>query len=532
MTVQTSFAFDLVFVANQDVPRLAWLADIDRGRRRAEVTHGAWVEVFEGGFVEGVWDGPFRAAMFDQTPTVFGSGGVVRSAAMVFVSSTATTDYLYWAADEPATRVAVSNSLPMLLARLGDELDPQIDFYDEINASIMHGIERYTREIPTRKGKTIRRLMHRNLTVAPTFVSETPKPWPPDFGAYDDYAAYLHDSYGRLAVNARDGARRRPMAVCSTQSKGYDTTAANAVARQFGIDRVFTVTRAKATGYYADEAGGADQDDDGTEICAYFGLECIPIDRRSIERDVAGEYLFYASMHENGDLNFHEVGRYIDKPTALITGCLGEIWHSRSFYDEHPGLINSDLMRADLGNHGLTEVRLSAGYVQVPFPYIGARRRESIFRITHAPEMGPWRLNTAYDRPIARRLAEETGLPRLAFGQTKMASVLEFPFPVVPVGDPLRLEFLNFLVGNRLIRRWQLALLPLARRWNAIVWNTSPRRHAWSYYSQRLIGKAVGRPFAFPFAFARLNGAIFCFCVNRRIEDYRSARRPSLAGVE
>lgn len=253
--------------------------------------------------------------------------------------------------------------------------------------------------------------MHWNLTVTPEQVAESDKPWPPDFRTFSDYAAYLAERYRRLAQNARDGSRSRPMAIYSTQSKGYDTTAANAVAKDQGIDKVFTVTKGKTRGYFADEDRGAEPDDDGTEICRFFGLECVSIERRAIERDPRAEYLFYASLPESGDLNLLEVGAHVVKPTVLITGCLGEIWYPESYYAARPGRINPDLARGDLGNHGLTEVRLEAGCVQLAFPYIGARRRESVYRITNLDEMSPWRLGTEYDRPIARRLAEQAGLP-------------------------------------------------------------------------------------------------------------------------
>jgi len=523
MNNRTTPALTLTFVGNPGLPRLGWMAQVDRASCEVVVTHGQWVEVRATGYVEGIWDAPFEQFALDRSPTVFGSGGVVRGDRMTFVSSTSTTDYLYWAADDRTRGLLVSNSLPLLLARLDDELDPDFESYDKLNNSIMQGIERYAREIPTRRRKVVRRLMHWNLTVTPDSVSESSKLWTSDFQTYRDYAAYLYETFRRLAANARDGARARPMAIYSTQSKGYDTTAANAVARNFGVDKVFTVRRAKAKGYYADEKGGSEGDDDGTDICSFFGLECVAIDRRAIERDFAEEYLYYASMHENGDFNLHQISAHVVKPSVLITGCLGEIWASERFYADHPGLINPDLMRADLGSHGLTEVRLKAGYVQVAFPYIGARWRESIFRITHSAEMDPWRLSTAYDRPIARRLAEEAGLARNAFGQTKMASVLEFPLPAMPLAPDLQIEFLRFLVESRLLRPWQVHLLPLARRWNAIVSNTSPRRHAWNYYLQRFIGKVLRRPFAFPPVMTRLNASIFCFSVNRRAGEYKSA---------
>ncbi len=43
-----------------------------------------------------------------------------------------------------------------------------------------------------------------------------------------------------------------------------------------------------------------------------------------------------------------------------------------------------------------------------------------LYAITRSEEMGPWTLGVSYDRPIARRLAEEAGVSRALFGQRKM----------------------------------------------------------------------------------------------------------------
>lgn len=512
----------LTFELNQALPKLAWIVRVDPLEQETKVTHGPWVEVFANEFIEGVWDGPFAEAAFDRSACVFGSGAVVRGETVVFVSSASTTDYLYWWSSDDASHVVVANSLPLLLASRNDELDPGVEKYDVINNSVMSGINRYITKIPTRKGM-INRLMHWNLVVAPGQVKEQDKPLPPAFAAFNDYFAYLTASYRRLAENARDVGRSRPMAIFSTQSKGYDSTAANAVAKDQGVDLVFTVTKSKGKGYFADEDKQLELDDDGTAICRFFGLKCIPIERRALERDSGREYLFYACMQETGDFNLLQIGDHVQQPTVLITGCLGELWYGASYYAEHPDLINPNLMRGDLGNHGLTEVRLQAGYVQLAFPYIGARSRADIFKITESEEMEPWRLHTNYDRPIPRRLAELAGLPREQFGQVKMASVLEFPAPIIPIDPGLRHEYLAFLIGQGMLSRGQARLLPLVRRWNAILWTTSPRRHAWNYYLQRSISKLIGRRFTFPQVLTRLNGSIFCFCVNKRIKDYRQA---------
>ena len=137
--------------------------------------------------------------------------------------------------------------------------------------------------------------------------------------------------------------------------------------------------------------------------------------------------------------------------------------------------------------------------------------------------MGPWRLNCAYDRPIPRRIAEATGLKRGMFGQVKIASVLEFPPPLLPVGDKLRREYIRFLVRNGLVKWWQTFLLDWIRKWNSVVITTSPKRHRWNYYMQRLVSKLTRRRFEWVPLRADLNGTIFCFCANCVVSDYVAA---------
>ena len=322
---------NLEFRRQSEWPKLAWLAELVPHEETAVVTHGPWVETFPGGFFEGIWDGPFDDAAFDSSPNVFGSGAVIRDQTITFVSSTSTTDYLYWWSAPDGVRIEVSNSLPLLLGSLGDRLDPKCHTYATINNSITSGIARYEKRIPSRKG-AVNRLMHSNLTVASGKVHEHDKPLPPRFATFREYLSYISASCARLAGNARDMNRAQPMAIFSTQSKGYDSTAANAIAKDFGIDKVFTVTKGKANGYFANEDRQIETDDDGTEICKVFELPCVPIDRRAAEREQELEYLFHASMHDNADFNLQEIGRHVLRPTVLITGCLGELWYTNHYY--------------------------------------------------------------------------------------------------------------------------------------------------------------------------------------------------------
>ena len=117
-------------VANSSFPKLAWVAEVNRNDGTVALHHGPSVEVRRNFFVEGVWDGPFQNGDFGETDCVFGTGGILNEESIRFVTSAATTDFLYY--DDKGAQVTVSNSLPLLLAYVRDSLDPHCPDYPSI----------------------------------------------------------------------------------------------------------------------------------------------------------------------------------------------------------------------------------------------------------------------------------------------------------------------------------------------------------------------------------------------------------------
>jgi len=504
------------FTANPSLPKLSWVAEVNRADESVLIHHGPFVEARGSFFVEGVWNGEFEKGEFGATDCVFGTGAVLRDRSVLFVSSASTTDYLYYQRSDK--RVVVSNSLPLLLSSIDDSLDPHFTGYPRINYSIVDGIDDYIREIPTLKG-SVARLMYRNLEVSPARVAEVEKDMPPRFHNFEDYYSYLLDNYRLIVNNARDTNRKIPLQIFSTQSKGYDTTAVNAIAAKYGIDKVFTVSKGKSTRHLADNDAASQVDDDGSEICEALGLRCISIDRRSFANEFSEEYLYYAGLHANQDANLKDINGHVSTASVLLTGTLGELWYPARSAQDHPCPIDSALRRWDLGCHGLAEIRLVAGFIQLPLPYIGARQREDILRITESPEMEPWRLGNSYDRPIARRIAEEAGVPRRLFGQVKTASVVLFPQPSLPYGKQLREEFFDFLVREKVMTRPATFLWPFIHSINKLLVIPVTRPRA-VYYIERIISRLTRRHFYFQRFWQSLDGALFCFSVNKCAEQY------------
>ncbi len=80
-----------------------------------------------------------------------------------------------------------------------------------------------------------------------------------------------------------------------------------------------------------------------------------------------------------------------------------------------------DLVRSGRSSagDGLGEFRLRTGFMHVPVPAFGFNRAAVVRAISESEDMRPWRLGTDYDRPISRRIVEESGVPRHLFGVEK-----------------------------------------------------------------------------------------------------------------
>ncbi len=512
------------------LPMLAWVARVTSDNI-VHLRHGRAVEICERFFVEGVWEGDFATGDLLASHALFGTGGGVSEDAVWFASPMPLSDWMYEAKRDDV--VTVSNSLPLLLAAIDDRLDPRADCYGRINASLLNGIFEYDDVLPTLKGH-VRRHVHRNLTVRGGEVEVSDKKLPPKFTTFAQYRDLLFTTAARLAENARSPARREKMAIFSTQSRGYDSTCCNAVFAPQNIDAVFTIREGKGLDGYVDSDKKTETNDDGTDIARALGLHVVPIERRAFEKSVEHELLFWAGIHDNRDLNFVGIHQALRahagpcRPAMIVNGLLGDVVWTPSdvFLRFEPNGGQTDrptdgnLRRGDLSHYGLTEVRLQVGYVQVPVPFIGARWLPDLIGISDSDEMRPWRCVPNYDRPVARRIAEEAGVPRGMFGQVKMGSVVEFAPPVFPVNPELRREVEDFIVRNRLASRPVIWCMKLVHRFNTMREFVSPRFNPINYYVMRLYQRLTGRSGKIPQIMTHLNDVTYRYAVNKVAEHY------------
>jgi hypothetical protein len=381
------------------LPPMAWLAECTASG--VTLYHGEGVEAGPSFVFEGAWAGPFGRQDLASAATVVGSGAARTDDGLLFVSPSHTLEGLYHQIGDGC--FTISNSLVFLLERLG--ATPVYDPHGGRRlASAVLGIDHYARRLIVTDRGPVERLLHGNLRWRPDGRTERLRK--PVTAPFPDYRAYRDSLRGELAAifsNAADPARGRRYRPVSTCSSGYDSTACLVLGRELGCDRAVTLTTAR---------GG--EDDSGAEIAALLGVELQSFERmaRATPEQMAE---FVASGMGGEDVIYAAFGSAV-AGSVLLTGFHGDKVWSR---DAKP---NAVLARGDISGSSMGEFRLRTGFVHVPVPFIGALRHAAIAAISNSAEMAPWAIGGSYDRPIPRRIAEEAGVPRSAFGMTKKAA--------------------------------------------------------------------------------------------------------------
>jgi hypothetical protein len=390
-------------------PALGWLADCSRATGTVRVLHGERVEVGDGFACEAVWPDRFADGGFDRAAIVAGSGVRVRGGEVVFVPSTSTVDRLH--SVERADGALVSNSLACLASAIGARA--HLDYWRYLRdiCSIVQGLDRYRRTIPTTRGP-VRLTYFRNLVWSGGGLAERDKPAvTAPLASFEDYRVFLRETMAAIAVNMADGGRRHPYRWQGTLSSGYDGATVTTLGAEAGCAQAVTFDRSRR-----------DEPDSGAPVADALGIEPIVIERASWyqkarELDPLPEVPFLAAM-PNGELAPFAAARAHLEGRVLLTGFHGgALWGLRRL-DPGPQIV-----RLDSSGLGLIEFRLIAGAIDCAPAFWTATRSAEISALGRSEEMRPWVVGERYQAPIARRIVEEAGVPRVAFGQRKQPGV-------------------------------------------------------------------------------------------------------------
>jgi len=387
-----------------DWPPLAWLVRCRPGAPEIDVFHGPRVELAAEWFCEAVWDGAFADGDFDRTDLVFGSGARAReSDGVCFVSSGSTVDRLQ--SIDAGDASWVSNSLPCLLGSVGATLDPTYPGYFTDLKSISKGLGRYTRQLATSAGP-VQLTYYHNLRWDGTRLIETPKP--PGlrgtggaFGTFADYRGFLAGTIGRLAENMEAPSRVERYRLLGTISSGYDSAAAAALARPHGLTEAISFGSASSG-----------EPDSGEIIADVLGVRLTILARHAWRAASFAEVPFVAADAKGEDVYFKGAEPLLAR-RVLLTGFHGDrVW-------DRAARTDADFVRGDQSGLSLSEYRLWAGFLHCPLPFAGGRQAASIRAVSRSRELARWHTGSYYSRPICRRILEEAGVPRDAFGRWK-----------------------------------------------------------------------------------------------------------------
>lgn len=404
---------------DKTIPRLAWICEAQDGQYA--FTIGPGVDSGDAFIVEGVWDGPFAERGFAASDHFYGSGALVDGRGVVFAPPRLCTDYLYVLQDKQAHKAYVSNSFCFIFKRAG--IRPEGEFFARFRgclhattaAESRLGADRGSPLICEDASLAMFRMMYHNFRIAEDGGIRHDMRVPLDPGASDfsAYRAYLLAKVAALTVNGAAAERNTPALPITMISTGYDSSAVSAVCAQAGVRDAITLD-VTTTGHY----------DCGAEIAASLGLNCIRVESPGgrvvpdlnirLPRDVAGIHEFLASPGLGDNVVFANMEPYLSG-RIVFSGLYGDGCWARE--GNGSGLAHHlPYMKSR------NEFRLRVGYSLAPMPAFGAYFPCMLQQIGAHPSMKPYALGGFYDRPIARRLAEEAGVPRELFGQRKAAN--------------------------------------------------------------------------------------------------------------
>ena len=407
------------------LPPLAWSARVRKGGV-VLVRAGEGVETRDEGFLEGAWDGLFSEFAFDRAENLVGSGARLRGDAIVFATPFHPLERIF--AARGTDELIVSNSLTFALVEAKDQLDLAYpDYFFDLLRENRNGVAGPPLRLPTASGGVVESYRVANLEVnADLDLHRHAKPLGSPPQSYEDYERLLLSAVERVAENASARERQRTYRLIAACSKGYDSTAAAALAARAGCREGITFSQSgREVVHSLSTTQKQFIDDSGAECLRALGMSVTEYGRKDYLRlPGSPEAQFYFSPFAGTDTAMIALEPQLSG-SLLLSGWHGErLWGVGAPWAPNSPRSRRDFRALDdtsLSGHTLIEYRLRAGFLHFPVPYVGGRHAEAIFRITGSLEMRPWTLGRGfYDRPIARRLAEEAGVPREAFGVEKV----------------------------------------------------------------------------------------------------------------
>lgn len=452
------------------LPRMAWAAVIEAKREQAVIYHGPGVETRGNWFVEGAWNGPFDEGRLDLATVLCGTGGVLRDGEWHFCGSTDRLAPLFSLRQDG--RLVVSNSHIFAMSLAGEKPDSCYPFYYyDIMRIWRHGL--HAMDGSLRLSSKCRLGVHFSCVLrvdgngAIQFSAHPPGAKPHD---YRSYKQLLETGVRDVLKNAADRSRNHPLGSICALSKGYDTNATAALAATAGCRHAYS---------FIDPRRDNPRNDSGRDHAAVFGMSCEEISRLDYLRSELLDEAEFCLMPTASQVSLVGLADRL-QGKILLCGNAALAW--KAAFSRTVDQRTESSARHISGLSQL-EFRLRVGYVVFSPATIGMAHNRAVYRISQSEEMRPWMLGNQYDRPLARRLAEEAGLPRLGFGMVKQGSGhvhLTSDELFSPAGWRHYQEFLSVLVTGprrRVIAYWKARVRLCHALWRTMgCYGFRPRR--------------------------------------------------------
>ncbi|MGM9515365.1 hypothetical protein ACS5PK_14000 [Roseateles sp. DB2] len=488
-----------------ELPALAWCMQLQQGDEAAQVDHGAEVLVLPDAIAEGCWAGALSAEGLLTADVCAATGVALHQGALWLCTPTHTLSRLH--SLRLGSRLLVSNSLALVCAAAGRELDAGYAFYKDDFCSIQDGLSLARRSVPLADGHQLHLHYHCNVRVgADLRLQEQAKACPDIGSSYESYRALLLERIGAALRNAAD--ERRPVGLqpISTLSRGYDSVTCTVLARELGCQEVLC---------FRDPEAQEPDADNGAALAARLGMQAHVAQRTAYQAlDVCPLFLSTGTGGEDVFLAAHaDVLRH----RVLISG-----FHGDKVWDRHASNFSPDIVRGDPSGADLEEFRLDLGFFHLPVPFIACQRKQAIHAISAGEALAAWRVPGDYDRPFCRRLGEDAGLPRESFGMKKRVMSRAFSRGdqissyLGPHAEP---AFRDYLARHPVARRPQDLLLHTLQRGLTALGRTLGRH---SYRLQRLLDAAAQRLSRHADDF-HAQRALFPWGFAQRLEHYQAA---------
>lgn len=402
---------NLIYRENRDIAPLAWLAEVRPGERDVHVIHGSSVEVRPTFFAEGAWAGAFETGELD-TSISFASGATTTESGITFCPPDHTLAPLYVRRDRRSAMV--SNSLGLLMAMTGDQLKPEFHAYFQKMEEIADGVSRSPVKLPMHQLEYEMYYWNPFVILDDGSTRIIRKDRHIELKTFSDYRNYLYLILEKTLINMKDSNRKSKYKYLTPLSSGYDSTAIAVLASELGELDAVSFSRSR-------ERSGSSSGDDGSIAASRLGMRLQIVDRLDYLHnlpDEPGEMPEVETMGAGSE--FSSLRPHISQ-RALLVGFMGD-----TMWERAARATTTDIGWRAVGGayagHNFREMCLWHDAFIVPVPFIAALQHDDIVRISNDPAMAPWTLGTGYDRPICRRIGEEAGIPREAFGQQKKAA--------------------------------------------------------------------------------------------------------------